>query len=57
MKKKIIKIDEETFEITEMYVDVEEEETKDEAIGDVISDFAEALRKAMGCTSDEFYDK
>ncbi len=57
MKKKIIKIDEETFEITEMYVDVEEEETKDEAVGDVISDFAEALRKAMGCTSDEFYDK
>ena len=57
MKKKIIKIDEETFEITEMYVDVEEEDVKDEAVGDVISDFAEALRKAMGCTSDEFYDK
>ena len=57
MKKKIIKIDEETFEITEMYVDVEEEDVKDEAVGDVISDFAEALREAMGCTSDEFYDK
>lgn len=57
MKKKIIKIDEETFEITEMFVDVEEEEVKDEAVGDVISDFAEALRKAMGCTSEQFYDK
>lgn len=57
MKKKIIKIDEETFEITEMLVDVEEEETKDTAVGDIVTDFAEALRGAMGCTADEFYDK
>lgn len=57
MKKKIVKIDEDTFEITEMYVDIEDEDVKDEAIGDTITDFADALRGAMGCSSDEFYDK
>lgn len=57
MKKKIIKIDEDTFEITETYVEVEDEEVKDEATGDAITDFADALRSAMGCTTDEFYDK
>lgn len=58
MKKKIIKIDEDTFEMTEILVDVlDEEEVKEEAVGDVISDFADALRGAMGCTSDEFYEK
>lgn len=57
MKKKIIKIDEDTFEITETYVEVEDEEVKDEAVGDIITDFAEALRGAMGCTADEFYNK
>ena len=57
MKKKIIKIDEDTFEITEMYVEVEDEEVIEEATGDAITDFADALRGAMGCTSDEFYEK
>ena len=58
MKKKIIKIDEDTFEITEMYVDVEDEEVKDEAVGDAITDFADALRQALnGCTPEEFYQK
>lgn len=57
MIKKIIKIDEDTFEITETTVEVADEEVKDEAVGDVISDFAEALRSAMGCTSEQFYDK
>ncbi len=57
MKKKIIKIDEDTFEITEMYVEVEDEKVVEEATGDAITDFADALRGAMGCTSDEFYEK
>lgn len=57
MKKKIIKIDEDTFEITEMYVEVEDEEVIEEATGDAITDFADALRRAMGCTADEFYEK
>ena len=57
MKKKIVKIDEDTFEITEMYINVEDEDVKDEAVGDAIIDFADALRGAMGCTADEFYDK
>lgn len=57
MKKKIIKIDEDTFEITEMYVEVEDEKVVEEATGDAIIDFADALRSAMGCTSDEFYEK
>lgn len=57
MKKKIIKIDEDTFEITEMYVEVEDEEVIEEATGDAITDFADALRGAMGCTADEFYEK
>lgn len=57
MKKKIIKIDEDTFEITEMYVEVEDEKVVEEATGDAITDFADALRSAMGCTSDEFYEK
>lgn len=57
MRKKIIKIDEDTFEITEMYVEVEDEKVVEEATGDAITDFADALRSAMGCTTDEFYDK
>lgn len=57
MKKKIIKIDEDTFEITEMYIDVEDTDIIEEATSDVVDDFAEALRNAMGCTADEFYDK
>ena len=58
MKKKIIKIDEDTLEVTEVYVDVEDEEMKDEAVGDAITDFANALRHALNNhTPEEFYQK
>lgn len=55
MKRKIKRIDPDTFEITEVLIDVEEVE--DEAVGDAIVDFADALRNAMACTPDEFYEK
>ena len=57
MRKKIIKIDDETFKITETYIDVADEEAKDEAVEDTISGYTDALSKTMGCTSDEFYSK
>lgn len=57
MRKKIIKIDDETFKITETYIDVADEEAKDEAVEDTISGYTDALIKTMGCTSDEFYSK
>ena len=57
MRKKIIKIDDETFKITEAYIDVVDEEAKDEAVEDTISGYTDALIKTMGCTSDEFYSK
>lgn len=55
MKMKVTKIDENTYELTEVYIDVEEttETTKDTS-----SDFKEILRSVMNdCTPDEFYQK
>lgn len=59
-KKKIMKIDENTLELTEVEIDVPEEEIKTELSEDktkVIEDFADVLREALGCTTDEFYNK
>lgn len=55
MKKKIMMIDPDTFDLTEVFID--EEELEDEAVGDVVDDFANHLRNVMGCTADEFYAK
>ena len=49
--KKIMVIDEDTLEMKEMVV--EEESSTDE----VIDDFADALRAALNCESEEFYQK
>lgn len=59
-KKKIVKINENTLELTEVEIDVPEEEIKTEPSEDKIKtleDFTDALREALGCTTDEFYNK
>ena len=53
MKKKIIKVDEDTLELVEIEVDVEEESVSEE-----VSDFRDTLRNMLhGVTTDEFYEK
>ena len=59
-KKKIMKIDENTLELTEVEIDVPEEEIKTGPSEDktkAFEDFADVLREALGCTTDEFYNK
>ena len=55
MKKKIIKIDEDTFEITEVEIDIpDDKELPKKVEGESVED---TLRGALGCDVDEFYSK
>ena len=56
MKKKIMKIDEDTLELTEVEIDVPDEEIKSATVEEV-DDAVEQLREALEGSADEFYTK
>ena len=58
MKKKIIKINEDTLEITEIFEDCEEPETATPMTSKTeYDDFAEILHESLNCEPDDFYKK
>lgn len=58
MKKKIIRINEDTLEITEIFEDSEEPETAtDTTTKSEYDDFTEILHESLNCEPEDFYKK
>lgn len=56
MKKKIMKIDEDTYELTEIEIEIPDEKPA-EHTKDTSSSIEDTLRGALGCDVDDFYSK